>query len=204
LQGKERFNPVYLIPDDWHDFVSPALEYYWKNTNLFDTRVSAGEENALAKNRVQLVTLLRNDNPFIAIQAAKTIRYTFGFDGSFVHEQLEQSTGFQQSVFTYLLLKEAANPKSREALTAFQRLETLVDNADNAALLKWVALGAYTAPGVVVKFSRIKPEDLSPIQKQSLILLEKIDKRQALIATKTAEDEYIDTLLKMAGLRKMR
>ena len=77
----------------------------------------------------------------------------------------------------------------------------LIDGADSSDKLQWIALGAYAAPGIAPTFRR---EDikLPPVNQGSLMLLQKIDKKQVALGTHSGSDQYLTTLLWVGGLRE--
>lgn len=202
LEGSHRFSPVYLVPDDWRDFITPALKHHRENITLFRSRFPADQEDERKRNDALLRGLLLHSNPFIAIDAARTISHATGLDETFVKEYLAQTTGFRQAVFTSFVLQQFEGPREQEAQSAITAIEALIDNARSADKLKWIALGAYAAAGDTLDFSPIQEETLSPVEKQSLALLKRINEKQTLFKTATPEDKYIDTLLTMTGLRR--
>ena len=180
-----KFNPVYLIPDEWANFVLPAFKFQQANQALFD-------ETKVAANLKPLTVLLSDANPFNAIAAARVLGPQRGLDAAFVSSSLDSSTGYTQAIFAYLTFKNA-HPLRQEAID--NALGQVIDKASSAATLKWITLGLTTA-------QNDDAQSYFTLKDCAKILLLRVDKRQKMLNTKTPDDDYVNELLIVAQVRE--
>ncbi len=104
--GSTRFQPVYLISDQWLPFVAPALKKIQASADAlsFDVKPTLDRRN-------QLQALLLNGNPFVAVAAAHTLEQAHLLDAEFVRGPLAKAKGIEQSVFVYLALEQLPTSK---------------------------------------------------------------------------------------------
>ena len=184
-EGAAKFNPVYLVPDEWVKFVVPAFKFQQANQALFD-------ETKVAANFKPLTALLSDANPFNAIAAARILAPQRGLDTAFVLNNLASSTGYTQAIFAYLTFKNA-HPLRQEAID--NALGRVIDKASSAATLKWITLGLTTA-------QNDDANSYFALKDRAKALLLRVDKRQKTLDTKTPDDDYVNELLTVAQVRE--
>jgi len=204
----QKFSPAYLIPREWASFVAPAL----KTKALPTLRIRDFDSAAYAR----LQAVLSDPNPFVAIEAARTLEQVQLLDADFVRGPLLKSRGFEQSAFACLVLRqlslhgdvdlpydgaltsEVVNKAIAKSLAKEPLLEDFgkaIDGAPDAQTLKSLATGisaSVTEPShfVVTTFERAR------------WLLRRVDARQKALGTHTAADAYLDLLLQTSGVRE--
>lgn len=180
-----KFNPVYLVPDEWAKFVVPAFKFQQANQALFD-------ETKVAANFKPLTALLSDANPFNAIAAARVLAPQRGLDTAFVSSNLASSTGYTQAIFAYLTFKNAHQLR-QEAID--NALGQVIDKAPSAATLKWITLGMTTAVND-------DANSYFALKDRAKTLLLRVDKRQKTLSTKTPDDDYVNEQLIVARVRE--
>ena len=184
-EGAAKFNPVYLVPDEWAKFVVPAFKFQQANQALFD-------ETKVAANFKPLTALLSDANPFNAIAAARVLAPQRGLDTAFVSSNLASSTGYTQAIFAYLTFKNAHQLR-QEAID--NALGQVIDKAPSAATLKWITLGMTTAVND-------DANSYFALKDRAKTLLLRVDKRQKTLSTKTPDDDYVNEQLIVARVRE--
>lgn len=184
-EGAAKFNPVYLIPDEWAKFVPPAFKFQQANKQLFD-------ETKVAANFKPLTALLADKNPFNAIAAARVLAPERGLDTAFVAKDLASSSGYMQAIFAYLTFKNAHQLR-QEAID--NALGQVIDKAPSAATLKWITLGLTTA-------QNDDANSYFALKDRARALLLRVDKRQKTLNTETSADDYVNELLTATKVRE--
>jgi len=184
-EGAAKFNPVYLIPDEWANSVVPAFKFQQANQALFD-------ETKVAANFKPLTALLSDANPFNAIAAARILAPQRGLDTTFILSNLASSTGYTQAIFAYLTFKNAHQLRQEAIDNALGRV---IDKASSAATLKWITLGMTTA-------LHDDANSYFALKDRTKTLLLRVDKRQKTLDTKTPDDDYVNELLIVAQVRE--
>lgn len=183
--GFEKYNPTYVIPDEWANFVLPAFKFQQANKSLFD-------DKNVAKNQKRLLELTSDANPFNAVVAARVLAPARGLDAKFVKGHIAQTAGYQQAIFTYLAFKNA-HPLQQESIDT--ALRQIVNNATSSAALKWITLGITTAQN----------DDASSyfaLKDRVKAILLRVDKKQKELKTTTPDDDYVNELLISAQVRE--
>jgi len=203
----DEFSPAYLIPREWTGFVAPAL----KTKVLPILRIRDFDIAAYAR----LQASLSDENPFVAIEAARTLEQAHLLDAHFIRGPLARSQGFKQSAFAFLLLQQLSSHRELDlpndgpltldvvdkavdkTLAKESLLEDLgkaIDGAQDAQTLQSLATGI----GALTKDSW---RSSVITWKRDEWLLRPVDARQKALGTHTAADAYLDLLLQNSGVR---
>ena len=180
----EEVLPIYSIPDEWQKSVLPAWKYSQEHLGMFDAKL-------IEKNHQQLQELLKNENPFLAIAAGRLLTNEQSIDRKPIETALSASSKLRQAVFTYLLLKNSP-PATDESVV--KDMGDIVDAATTADSLQGIGLGALTA----------LRENEHHVSFSGFRLLEKLEKKQAALGSKTEADQYVNTILRVASLPLLR
>ena len=172
LSGSSRFSEDSLIPASWQRYVAGALAFSKEHPGFFSP------DNA-KKNTLDLVSLASSPNPFLSIEATRSLTQAGLLDTSFIQSNLAKADFYKQAVFTLLLLRDAT-PQTRPE--TIKGLSDLISSAANAEAIKGIALAAYAA--------------------NDNGLLAQVDKKMAALNSDTPANKYIVNLLKIAGTRK--
>ncbi len=145
-------------------------------------------------HRPQLEALLSDANPFVVIEAARTLEQSHLLDADFVRNHLVSATGWKRSAFTLLAMQQLPADKNLDlsdapltadavnvAVSKALQGEPLADalgqviaNAKDAATLYDVAPGLHAAPQhTIISIERVKR------------LLQQVDARQVVLGTHT-------------------
>jgi len=182
-----KFFPAYLIPREWAAFVAPALKVQANTDEL--------TPESIAAHRAQLEASLSDENPFVAIEAARNLGRAHLLGTDFVRGPLAKSRGFEQSAFVFLVLQQVSATKTLAKEPRLEAFGKIIDNVPNAETLKSFLVGIYAhrtepSPDTLVTAERIKT------------LLRRVDARQKALGTHTAADAYLDLLLHINGVRQ--
>ncbi len=109
--GQAEFEPAYLIPPEWVSFVKPALESVRAKADLWKPETASA-------HRPQLESLLSDANPFVAIEAARTLEQAHLLDADFVRNHLASATGWKRSAFSLLAMQQLPANKNLDLLDA--------------------------------------------------------------------------------------
>lgn len=186
--GSRRFSPAYLMPPEWESFVKPAVAFYRSNAALLRPPPVQGQ--ALPHERQQKVErLLTDKNPFIAVAAWRLLIVSGGLDAAIARQELAQSRGMTQALFTYLLLTRLT---AAEHAPYTQALLDMVNAAHTSSQLLGISIGVFAS---VQSETASVSEALDP-------LLQALDSKQKALATDTAADRQLIDILVKCGVRQ--
>ena len=205
-EGPARFQPAYLIPDEWANFAAPALAFIRQNAALF-------EPDTARINQARLRALIGDTNPFVSIAAARTLIDAHLLQGEAAQQALSQSQGWRLSVLVYLLMMQPESPRQLPPDARTDTLEQLYLAADKVIaddpLLLLIgqaidqAKDAQTLQGLAQGLTAVMARNLSQglfVSRRRTLLLERIARKQATLKTRTPADVYLDNLLRFVGI----
>ena len=147
--GKEQFGTIVMLPEDVAKGVPRAYAFYHKNRDLFGKRL---EEE-------QLVKLLKDEDPMIAVMAAQRLAKSKRLAGKALAAALGGPADSRRGVAIYLALASLNAGKSEgvgaEAPSVPPEIASAIDKAD-AKMLHWYALGSFLAARVSEKGPVVK------------------------------------------------
>ena len=128
--GKEQFGTIIMLPDDVGKWVPRAYAFYRENRAVFGERLQ----------EAQLVKLLGDENPMIAIMAAQRLAKAKRLAGKALTAALSGPAGSRRGVAIDLAIAshDAEDPYVPPEITS------AIDKAD-ANMLHWYALGLFLA-----------------------------------------------------------
>jgi len=183
-KGAEQFASVCLIPRQWERYVKPALTYLQKNLERLQQKSPQVTDD--------LRVLLDHKNPFVAVTACNLLAERNGLDQDFARGYLAGAKGYQQAIFTYVLLIHSLQMKQDQW---FEELSRVIEMADNSKQLAGAALSIFASFYSVPVPSRVGRE-------ARLKLLERLDKKQLKFGRQTKSDKYIISILERIGIRQ--
>ncbi|MDQ3814355.1 MAG: hypothetical protein M3347_10440 [Armatimonadota bacterium] len=191
---ESEFFPLYVIPSEWQQSVMPAFQFYQTNSKLFQVATAA-------QHHEQLLKLIEEENPFLAIAAWRTLVQAHRIEESLIQGPLARSIGFKQAVLTYVLLTHSAKD-AQSKLT--EQISRIVENADNSAQLEGLAWGTQVALGAGVKGTTRSEQYavISTTMQQRFVLLTKMQKRQLSFGTRSPADEHLFSIFRRARVPK--
>ncbi len=131
-----QYPPVSLIPSEWQQYVVPAFHFYQSHTGFFDAKT-------VGRHEKQLVRLLSDPNPFVAISACRTLAQGGLLShkiagGPIVHSSTKIQAVFWVLMLTYQTQDSAKNP-------AMGEIAARIDAARSGADLRGIVWGALAA-----------------------------------------------------------
>lgn len=131
-----QYPPVSLIPLEWQQYVRPAFHFYQAHAALFDAKTAGRHEK-------QLIGLLSNSNPFVAISACRALAQGGLLShkiagGSIVHSPTKTQAVFWVLMLTYQTEDSAKNP-------AMGEIAARIDAARTGADLRGIVWGTLAA-----------------------------------------------------------
>jgi len=174
VDGLDFLKPVFLLPLGWEQFVEPGWKYYQTNPELFR------KEHAV-KNQEQLKKLLKDANPLLAVQSARTLGEVGILDNISMSPPISESTGLKQAALMYLFWKYTPE----EAKSTFvETINTIVQRAKTSEEIKGIALSATLT---YEPFDGLKYE---------LQLVKALEQKQLSLGIRTETDRYIDNIVR--------
>ncbi|MHC4489150.1 MAG: hypothetical protein ACYSW7_08255 [Planctomycetota bacterium] len=183
-KGAEQFTSVCLIPRQWEPYVKPTLTYLEKNLERLQ------QESPKVINELRV--LLDHKNPLVAVTACNLLAERNGLDQDFARSPLSEAKGYQQAIFTYLLLTHPLRMKQDQR---FEEMSRVIESADKSDRLAGVALGI---------FASFFQDQLPPLSEReaNLKLLDRLDKKQLKFVRRTESDKYIISILEICQIRQ--
>jgi len=183
-KGADQFASVCLIPRQWERYAKPALTYLQQNLERLQQKSPQVTDD--------LSVLLDHKNPFVAVTACNLLAERNGLDQDFARGSLAGAKGYQQAIFTYLLL---THPLQMKQAQWFEELSRVIEMADKSERLVGAALGIFASFSSAQVSSRIERE-------AKLKLLERLDKKQLKFGRQTKSDKYIISILESCQIRQ--
>ncbi len=178
------FSPLYVIPNEWRNFVLPALKIRQEKAAPFDLTDN--------QSRQQLQDLINSDNPFISIEAYGTLVSLGLSDQKFFEGALLRSSNYKQSILVCISLLFG---QEKDFLMFSNVINKFIEMAKNSSELKQIALGVYAA--------RIAPQRSNlQLSQQTSMLLQKIFEQQKMLGEHSVNNDQLSLILRWSGTDK--
>jgi hypothetical protein len=133
-----RFLPAFMIPPGWRRFVIPAYDHRLDNAPLLKTADAP-------KNRTELVKLLDDENPLIAVAACRTLTVGGAMDAATVHRMMQTTDRLRQAVFTCIVLSAGEEGARPDRIADLGKEVDAAATADGFPRVRGIALGTLAA-----------------------------------------------------------
>ncbi len=158
LQGASRYDPVYLIPSAWKQYLVAAYGYYTAHQSHFRTLPARPGNTDTVNSVMPLRKLLTDPNPFLMTLAVHTLAANGGLDTDVLAREAVKARGLRQGLLTFLILKYAPlSAKHTAANTLLQALKAATD----ATQVAGIALGTYMAERLTQRSS--SDDEVTPL-----------------------------------------
>lgn len=180
-EGRDQFTEIHLLPQGWKRFVKPAWDYYRENREVF-------RAEGTKRNRGRLLSLLRSENPLLAVEACRLVVEAGLADKEVVKNTIANSRAYKQATLLLVFMRNVAQENYEDFLAL---LTSLVDEKhEESEWLRGLALGFFVG-------SYDAPNSIS--YRMATRLLDVLRQRKESLKPAPETGDYVHSILEMSG-----